>query len=287
MMKRFKAAAPARRLAVAATALAAVAVPLAVPAAGGAAPLPTLTLTLGSGTVAVSGSTVSGAVNVATTTAKNLKEPSPLLFALKPGVTPAEFEGFMKSKAFSDPNNADKYGTIVFDGEGRPGATTEAQTVLAPGTYMALNPEGEHPSNPPHTTFTVTASPAPASLAAPQAVERTIEFGFKGPSTLKVGQLVRFENEGFLVHMNIAFPVRSHKAALTLAHDMLLGKERAAFKLVSGNPVTFFGPLSTGAFQQETITAAPGWYVQVCFMDTQDGRQHNRLGMERVIHITK
>jgi hypothetical protein len=42
-----------------------------------------------------------------------------------------------------------------------------------------------------------------------------------------------------------------------------------------------------GAFQQETITAKPGIYVEVCFMDTQDRRQHTQLGMERIIHIVK
>jgi hypothetical protein len=31
----------------------------------------------------------------------------------------------------------------------------------------------------------------------------------------------------------------------------------------------------------------PGWYVQACFMDTQDGRDHTALGMERIIKITK
>jgi len=41
------------------------------------------------------------------------------------------------------------------------------------------------------------------------------------------------------------------------------------------------------AFQQETITAKPGIYVQVCFVDTQDGRSHSQLGMERIIKITK
>ena len=39
--------------------------------------------------------------------------------------------------------------------------------------------------------------------------------------------------------------------------------------------------------QQETITAKPGAYVQVCFMSTQDGRSHSMLGMERVLKITK
>jgi hypothetical protein len=41
----------------------------------------------------------------------------------------------------------------------------------------------------------------------------------------------------------------------------------------------FAGPLSHEAFQQETITAKPGVYVEVCFMDTQDGCSHSQLGM--------
>jgi hypothetical protein len=58
-------------------------------------------------------------------------------------------------------------------------------------------------------------------------------------------------------------------------------------QLVTGPLVGFAGPLSTGAYQQETVTAKPGWYVQVCFMDTQDGRSHTLLGMERIIKIIK
>jgi hypothetical protein len=37
--------------------------------------------------------------------------------------------------------------------------------------------------------------------------------------------------------------------------------------------------------QQEVLNANPGYYVQACFMDTQDGREHTVLGMERVIQI--
>ncbi len=160
------------------------------------------------------------------------------------------------------------------------------QTVLAPGTYVAVDAEGEKSSKWSRTSFTVTTSAAPAELTAPGAVEKTIDFGFKGPKTLHDGELVRFENEGFLVHMDIAFPVKSRKAAEKLAHDLLIGKGKAAEKLIAGPPAPFAGPLSTGGFQQEGITAAPGWYVQVCFMETQDGRDHTLLGMERVIRIS-
>jgi hypothetical protein len=253
-----------------------------------AATLPTLNLSLTKGSVAVSGSTVSGAVNVVVTSAKELKEPSPVLVRLNPGATVAELEALLNSKAAAgDPNNVSKLGAIVFDAEGTPGGTSEAQTELKPGSYVALNVEGESPKSPPHVAFTVSASPSPAALPAPAATMKTIEFAFKGPSTLKVGELVRFENEGFLVHMDIAFPMKSKKAALKGLADFKLGKEKALGKLIAGEPFGFFGPLSSGAFQQETITAKPGWYIQACFMDTQDHRQHTRLGMERLLHIVK
>jgi hypothetical protein len=251
------------------------------------ATLPTLNLSLTKTSVAVSGSTVSGAVNVVVTAAKGLKEPSPVLVRLNPGKTVADLEAIVNSKAISDPNNVSKVGAIVFDAEGTPGGTSEAQTELQPGSYVALNVEGENPKNPPHTAFTVTASPAPAAMPAAAATLKTIEFGFKGPSTIKVGEVVRFENEGFLVHMDIGFPMKSKKAAMKGLADFKTGKEKAIFKLVAGEPIQFFGPLSNGAFQQETITAKPGWYLEACFMDTQDGRQHTALGMERMLHIVK
>jgi hypothetical protein len=259
----------------------------AAPAASSAATLPTLNISVGKTAITATGSTVSGAVNIVTTAEKGLKEPTAILFLLKPGVTVAEFEALAKSKLFSDPNNADKLGSIVFDDEGVPGGKTEAQTVLAPGTYVLFNAEGEHPTNPPHATLTITASPAPAALPAAQAVEKTIEFGFRGPTTLKVGEVVRFENEGFLVHMNVAFPVKSKRAATEAARFLKEGKEKKVFKLVNGQPFSFYGPIGAGAFQQETITQKPGWYVQACFMATQDGRVHTALGMERAFQIVK
>ena len=137
-------------------------------------------------------------------------------------------------------------------------------------------------------TFTVGAGGAAAlALPAPQATERTIEFGFKGPKTLHDGELVRFENEGFVVHMDIAFPVKNMKAANKAVKVLRAGNEKAVGKLIAGPPVGFYGPLSHGASMQETITAKPGIYVQVCFMETQDGRDHATLGMERIIKITK
>jgi hypothetical protein len=250
-----------------------------------AAPLPTLTLALTKTSVTIGGTLQSGGVNVVAT-ATGTKEAAAVLFQLKPGVTPDEFSAFVKSPRVKDLNNTSKLGSIVLDEEANPGQTAEAQTVLQPGTYMALNGEGEGGPKA-FTSFTVTASPAPAVLPTPGATVRSIEFGFRGPTTLHDGELVRFENEGFLVHMDIAAPVKSKSGAKKAVKDLLTGNEKGLGKLIAGAPLTFFGPASPGAFQQETITAKPGWYVQVCFMETQDGRPHSLLGMERIIKIVK
>ena len=278
--------APKKRAAALATSGLVAAVSLVAVGSAQAAPLPTLTLALTKTSVTIGGTLQSGGVNVVAT-ATGTKEAAAVLFQLKPGVTPDEFSAFVKSPKGRDLNNASKLGAIVLDEEANPGQTAEAQTVLQPGTYIALNGEGEGGPPKAFTSFTVTASPAPAVLPTPGATVRSIEFGFRGPSVLHVGEIVRFENEGFLVHMDVVFPVKNKKDAKKVVTALLTGKEKGLQKLAAGTPFSFAGPLSPGAFQQETITAKPGWYVQACFMETQDGRIHTRLGMERIIKIIK
>jgi hypothetical protein len=275
------------RATLATVALLVIASSLALAGAAQASTLPTpmLTLALSRSSITVGGTMQSGAVNVVSTDS-GVKEGSTILFAVKPGDTVAEVEAALKSGAGKDPNRATKYGSIVFDAEVNPGKTNEAQTVLAPGQYVALGGAGEGGPKL-KAPFTVTAAASPATLPAPQATVRSIEFGFHGPSTLHDGELVRFENEGFLVHMDIAFPAKSLSAAKQIVKALLTGKEKGLEKLVSGAPFAFAGPLSHEAFQQETITAKPGWFVQACFMETQDGRDHTRLGMERIFKIVK
>jgi uncharacterized cupredoxin-like copper-binding protein len=252
-----------------------------------ASTLPTLSIAITPSSATVSGPLESGGVNVAVTDT-GVKEGAVIVALLKPGVSLAEAEAFQKEKkAEHDVNNVAKIGSIVADTEANPGAKSELQTKLEPGQYIVLVAQGEKGHAKIVANFKVSAAKSPAALPTPQATIRTIEFGFRGPSTLHEGELVGFENEGFLVHMDIAFPVRSNKAAKQAIKLLLAGNERGLGKLISGPPVTFTGPVSSGAYQQETITAKPGIYVQACFMNTQDGREHTRLGMERIIKIAK
>jgi hypothetical protein len=285
---RFNPLAVCRRALVSTTAvgLAALGATALTTGAAQAATLPTVNATVSPTAITISGALQSGAVNIASTGTG--KEPEVVLIKLNAGISVDEVVAYLASnKPSDDPNTVSPFGSIVFDAEAGKGKATEAQTVLAPGQYVAVNAEGEKSSKWPHSSFVVTASPAPVALPAAQATEKTIEFGFRGPAVLRDGEVVRFENEGYLVHMDLGFAVKSKKAARLVVQGLLTGHEKGLEKLVAGPPANFAGPLSSGAFQQETISAKPGWYVQVCFMPTQDGRPHTRLGMERIIKIVK
>ncbi len=271
-------------LAVTTTALLTAAGTLTV-AADAASALPTVSVAITPTSITVTGALESGAANVVTHDT-GVKEGSVILFQLKPGATFEEVEAAI-TKAHGDTNVTSRYGSLAFDAEASAGQTGEAQTYLQPGQYVAVLPGGEGKGSKAHELFTVKAAASPTVLPTPEATIRTIEFGFRGPSTLHDGELVRFENEGYLVHMDLAAPVKNMAAARRMIKLLLAGKEKQIEKLIVGPPAGFAGPLSSGAFQQETITAKPGIYVELCFMDTQDGRSHTQLGMERIIKIVK
>lgn len=246
--------------------------------------LPTLTLALTGKSVSVGGSTVSGAVNVVTTVTGE-KQGQAALVRLNPGVP---FSAFAQATAavgahHGDLNYLDPFGSLVFDAAASAG-TSSAQTTLQPGNYFAIDAHGNGP--PPHVAFTVTQSASPATLPTPGATISTIDFGFLGPRTLHNGELVRFDNRGFLVHMDVISRVKNIASARNAVKLLLAGKDKAAQRLLIGFG-TFAGPLSSGGLQQEIINEKPGLYLQACFMNTQDGREHTQLGMERIIRIKK
>ena len=160
---------------------------IAAGSAAAASTLPTLSLMLTNSSITVSGATQSGGVNIVST-ATGVKEANVILALLKPGATFAEAEAAIQ-KAHGDTNVVNKYGSIVFDAEVSPGQKSEAQTYLQPGQYVAVLPGGEGKGSRAHALFTVTAAAAPAALPTPEATIRSIEFGFRGPSTLHDGEL--------------------------------------------------------------------------------------------------
>ena len=249
---------------------------------GGASATPTLpTLNVavtGKTAIAVSGSTVSGAVKV-TSTFSGKGQGAYGLVRLDQGVSFQEALGAVQSH-HGDPNALTPLGSIVVAAD----APGTVQTDLTAGNYVALNLTGNGPSA--SAQFTVTTSSSPAALPAAAATETSIEFGFKGPKVLHDGTIVRMVNGGFLVHMDVLIGASNKAGANKIAALLKAGKDHKAQKLATGG-VDLMDPASPGAMQQQVLNAKPGYYVQACFMDTQDGREHTTLGMERVIRIAK
>jgi hypothetical protein len=253
---------------------------LALVPAANAATLPTLNVALaGTKGVEVSGSTVSGAVSVvATHTGKGQGFFG--LVRLDPGVTLQQGLAAVQSH-HGDLNALTPYASL-FVAAAAPGTV---QTVLTPGNYVALN----LPSNgqPGLTQFAVTQASSPAALPAAKATEAAIEFGFRGPSVLHDGTIVRAENDGYLVHMIDLIGVKDRATGNRVISLLKAGKEHQAQRLASHFGGSLLGPASPGAMQQQVLNVPPGFYVQACFMDTQDHREHVQLGMARVIQVVK
>jgi hypothetical protein len=277
------------RLLVAAVGVLAVTGALLVPGgASGTSSLPTLNIALnGVKGVSVSGSMVSGAVNIVSTftgkapSGPNANGPSFGLARLNPGVTFQQAAGAVQSH-HGDINAINPYGALLVDAS----APGSVQAVLTPGNWVALNITGN--GNPGAAAFTVTAASSPAALPAASATESAIEFGFRGPSVLHDGTLVRAENQGYLVHMIVLEGVRSKAAGLALVAVLhRTSSFRAARPYLNGAFGALLGPVSSGGMQQAVLNVKPGYYVEACFMDTQDHRVHTLLGMERLIRIVR
>jgi hypothetical protein len=199
-----------RSVAVSSSALAACVAGLAggVPAAGAASTLPTLNIALAGKTgISVSGSQVSGAVNVVSTFSGKGGPGAFALVRLNPNLPPqtAATEGSQAVQSHhGDLDALTATGSLLIASAQPPGTI---QTVLQPGAYLALNVTGM--GRPGIAMFNVTKSASPASLPAAAATQTAIEFGFSGPTTLHAGTIVRGQNSGFLVHMIDLLGVKS------------------------------------------------------------------------------
>jgi hypothetical protein len=244
--------------------------------------LPTISIAMDGASITVGGTLQSGAVQVEATTTQEAFG-APMLFRLNDGVTPEDLFAALASPELQDANNAALFGSIVFDAQVAAG-TSDVQTTLESGEYVAFDTRKNDPTNWPHTTFSVAEAAQPASLPAADATIHAIEFGFRAPNTLHDGDLVRFRNDGFLVHMVIGLRTRNAADARQVAALLLAGKDAKTRHLTVGFEAFMF-PVSTGAVQQQALDVKPGRYVLACFMTTQDGREHTQLGMVDIVKV--
>jgi hypothetical protein len=247
------------------------------------AALPKLTLTANGSALTVSGPKQSGAVDVHQVVSGE-SHASFIVGRLDPGIT---YKQVFKTlpKIGKDPNAVEAVGAIVFANTA-PMGTSNVQTVLRSGKYIALDVTGK--KAPRIAKFTITKSSSPAKLPKASATTHAIEFAFRGSTRLKRGTLVRGVNNGWLVHMNDFQGVKSKADGKKLIAGFKAGKPfKTLRKYENRSFFSLFDPVSHGAVQQMVLKAKPGYYVEACFMKTQDGRFHTQLGMERLVKVVK
>jgi hypothetical protein len=255
--------------------------PTAAPAVRPDVAPPVLTFKMTGKKVTIGGTRQSGALRVVFTVTG---EPTgdPTLVRIDPGATVAEFLAHLNAIG-NDQNNLYGIGQVVLSTQANKG-TSAAYVSLTPGTYIALDPAGN--GAPPLTAFTVGKARHPAPLPKPGATIATREFGFTGTAVIRDGELVRWQNNGFLVHMIFGAQASSLADAQKIAADLLAGDDNAAMALAI-NTYSWDNVLSHGQYFETVVRQPAGFWVIACFMDTQDGREHTTFGMEKVIQIVK
>jgi hypothetical protein len=250
--------------------------------ASGSGGLPVMTVSMNGKAISVGGTLKSGAERVVF---KVTGEPAggPGFARLDPGATLSQLFAALPAAA-QDPNNLYGIAQIVMSTQANKG-TSSVYLDLAPGTYVALD-LASTAKTPPLTVFTVWPSHHPAAMPKAGAAISTREFGFTGATKIYDGQTVRWGNAGFLVHMIQGIEAPNLATANKIAADLKAGNDNAAGALAIGE-YGWVGALSHGQSFESVVAQKPGYWVIACFMDTQDGREHTTLGMEKVIQILK
>jgi plastocyanin len=257
-------------------------VAMAAAPANPAAALPVMTVTMNGKSISVGGTLKSGAERVVF---KVTGEPAgaPTFGRLDPGVSLSQLFAALPA-ASQDPNNLYGIAQIVMSTEADKG-TSSVYLNLAPGTYVALD-LATSAKTPPLTVFRVSPSHHPAALPKPGATISSIDFGFTGAAKISDGETVQWANAGFVVHMVQGIEAPNLATANKIAADLKAGNDNGAQALATGE-YGWDGALSHGQSFESVISQKPGYWVIACFMDTQDGREHTTLGMEKVIQIVR
>jgi len=250
--------------------------------ASGSGGLPVMTVSMNGKAISVGGTLKSGAERVVFKVTGEAAG-GPGFARLDPGATLSQLFAALPAAA-QDPNNLYGIAQIVMSTEADKG-TSSVYLDLKPGTYIALDLAAAA-KTPPLTVFTIRPSDHPAALPKLGATISTREFGFIGASKSYDGQTVQWGNAGFLVHMIQGIEAPNLAAAKKIAADLKAGNDNAAAALATGG-YGWVSALSHGQSFESVVAQKPGYWVIACFMDTQDGREHTTLGMEKVIQILK
>lgn len=163
---------------------------------------------------------------------------------------------------------------------------------LRPARYLVMDPT--HPREP--AAFVAVGEPAPLPEIAADVHATMFEMDFAMPAGIPAGPRIwEVANTGSMLHELAIIPV---PAGATTEQILLaiqpawegtplpdeLGDEWATW---SPYPVAGVGATSPGGRVYAQIDLAPGAYVAVCFVPSDDFTPHLMLGMTRIFTVTE
>jgi hypothetical protein len=158
---------------------------------------------------------------------------------------------------------------------------------LKPGlTYVLVSEPDTEGDNPPASrgvsTFATSAQSNGAAAPAPNATVRMVDLRFRGDTVLPRRGVVRFQNDGGVPHIAVAFPLRARVTTAQFGRALRANDQRALGRLLAGEPTGLQNLISGGGASddQRVAFSRAGRYGLVCFVN-----EHHRLGMYRLVRV--
>jgi hypothetical protein len=145
--------------------------------------------------------------------------------------------------------------------------------------YVIVDPGPASENGFPAAVVTVKRSEHPATLPEPNATLKLVDYGFRGPRTVRYGRILRIVNAGSELHDAIPLKVPNGMTAQTIKRQLAQGLDEQVVSEVDtiGSLIDLVSP---GAVNQGPVRLARGTWVLACFAADHDG-EPRRTGAPR------
>jgi hypothetical protein len=163
-------------------------------------------------------------------------------------------------------------------GEVQPGKSAKVEQALAPGTYYAINTEGEGaPPKKATASFEVAGKASDEQLSAKDGKVTASEYGFKTTGLHAGPSEIVFENTGKQPHNLIVSAILRGNDIKDIERYL---KKGGSFSPLSSEIHRITAAIEGGESQVVPLDLKPGSYAFMCFVsDRQGGKQHALKGM--------
>lgn len=164
-----------------------------------------------------------------------------------------------------------------------PGGSSTVTQVLEPGTYYAIDTEGQSPPDPKSLAAVEVSGEASDEEVEADATISAFEYGFEGDGVSSGETEVLFENRGAQPHHLLISEITGDKSAEDV--EQSFESEKGPPPLNEKNSQST-AVIEGGESQLVTLDLKPGRYALYCFIsDRQGGKPHALQGMVDEVEV--